>query len=169
MYQTYQRKYPPWSIKDVDHFFQEKLLAVRIPFDHPELYHDVFMPSKENTAGVYGIYDQAILYLLQGRVESIHDMEFSLLTKKSTRYNLDDIDTILTIGALVVLETEDHQTIKGCFIGGEMNLERLYHVVTYIAGVPELSNEKLRDEWITDYLKSVQEVKRMGFVGGQEV
>lgn len=157
-----QKTVPSWTINEVDDFFHSELRALSIQLSDPDLQPFLIkgeIPSEEKICGIYGIYDQAIIQLLQGKITSIHEIKFSQLSTK--RKYVTDIDTILTIGSLVILETDDFIKISGCYIGG--NIDRLYNLASYFAGLPDISKTKFKDYMIDDYLYALNDVKRMGF------
>lgn len=146
------------SIKRIDQFFQEELHARQIDPDDPEfqLFRDVCMPPKEKTASIYGMSDEATLALLAGRAKSVQDMEYELLARKRTSAELD-VDTILTIGIVVVTETDDFKTITHYFIGARRSYPRLDAILTYLIGYPKKDLElKLEHD------RAAKEFKQMG-------
>lgn len=146
------------SIKRIDQFFIEQLHARQIDPDDPEfqLFRDVYMPLKEKTASIYGISDEATLALLAGRAKSVQDMEYELLARKRTNATLD-VDTILTIGLVVVTETDDFKTITNYFIGGSRPFQSLNSILTYLIGYPKKNLElKLEHD------RAAKEFKQMG-------
>lgn len=117
------------------------------------------IPERNKIGGIYGVYDLSITALLNGKVKSVNDRAFQQLAQRSVP--LTDTDTILTIGSLVILETDDFETVSGCYIGGTIN--RLYNLVAFFAGLPEVEKTNFEDYIIDDYVSSLADVKTMGF------
>jgi hypothetical protein len=162
LFQKAKNRYAPWPIEDVDDFFINTLKAKSLSLYDKDLEpflieHEI--PQREKIGGVYGVYDLAITALLNGKVKSVNDMEFQQLAQKSVP--LTDTDTILTIGSLVILETDNFKTVSGCYIGGTIN--RLYNLVAFFAGLPEVDKTNFENYIIDDYLSSLADVKTMGF------
>lgn len=162
LFQKAKNRYAPWPIEDVDDFFINTLKAQPLSLSDKDIKpflieHEI--PEREKIGGVYGGYDLAITALLNGKVKSVNDMEFQQLAQKSVP--LTDTDTILTIGSLVILETDNFKTVSGCYIGGTIN--RLYNLVAFFAGLPEVDKTNFENYIIDDYLSSLADVKTMGF------
>lgn len=162
LYQKTKNKHTPWPIEDVDDFFINTLKAKFLSMSDKDLKpflieHEI--PERNKIGGIYGIYDSAITALLNGKVKSVNDMAFQQLAQKSIP--LTNTDTILTIGSLVILETDDFETVSGCYIGGTIN--RLYNLVAFFAGLPEVDKTNFENYIIDDYLSSLADVKTMGF------
>lgn len=161
-YQKTKNKHTPWPIEDVHNFFINILKAKPLSLSDKDLEpflieHEI--PEREKIGGIYGVYDLAITAFLNGKVKSVNDMAFQQLSQKSIF--LIDTDTILTIGSLVILETDDLKTVTGCYIGGTIN--RLYNLVAFFVGLPEVDKTNFEDYIIDDYLSSLADVKTMGF------
>ncbi|XOQ14355.1 MAG: Nitroreductase [Shouchella clausii] len=162
LFQKAKNRYAPWPIEDVDDFFINTLKAKSLSLYDKDLEpflieHEI--PQREKIGGVYGVYDLAITALLNGKVKSVNDMAFQQLSQKAI--SLTDTDTILTIGSLVILKTDDFETVSGCYIGGTIN--RLYNLVAFFAGLPEVDKMNFENYIIDDYLSSLADVKTMGF------
>ncbi|MBM7702076.1 hypothetical protein [Metabacillus iocasae] len=164
-YQTYQKKYRAWGIQEVHAFFLNELEALPLPIDHPDVQNhlaDPFMPVREKICGIYVIYKKSILALLQGKVQHRYGLDFALVKEKDVELSLDDAESALFIGALVVVETTNHKQISSCFIGG--SADRLYHLVKIFAGLPSISREDFDEKELQSFISSLHVVKSMGFL-----
>ncbi|GAF64942.1 hypothetical protein BTS2_1838 [Bacillus sp. TS-2] len=155
--------YQPWSLEDIDHFFKHSLKARSISISDPDLQPFLIVdetPIKEKIGLIYGIYDEAAVNLLNGRIAHINEMEYMLLSQKQK--TLFDVDTILTIGTLVILEINDKIELTGCFINRE--LPRLYDFITYFSGLPDFNLKYYAPSQVEEYLESVEKVKGTGLL-----
>ncbi|WP_078579261.1 hypothetical protein [Salipaludibacillus agaradhaerens] len=155
--------YPPWKIKDVDIFFKSSLKAKELSLLDPDIKPFLIeseIPSRDKICGTYGIYNLAILELLEGKVSCINEMKFRTLQKQSK--TITDVDTILSIGSLVILETDDFKSVSKCYIGG--NVSRLYNLVTYFSGLPIVTRSQFKDHIVNDFLTALNDVKKMGIL-----
>ncbi|MEN2767864.1 hypothetical protein [Ornithinibacillus xuwenensis] len=164
-YRFFRKTYPAWNIHRVKDFFIEELQAIPIPMDHPDIqYHlqDPYIPKREKICGVYGIYKKSILSVLEGEVENINGIDFAMKKQKDVTLSIDDVETILEVGILVILEKDDQKHVSGAFIGG--NAGKLYNLIDVFRGLPPLTHSKDDIISLRKFMSSLDTVNRMGFL-----
>ena len=167
IYQQYRKKFPAWKIPDIDSFFVNELGALSIPMDHPGLVYEMTddcIPPREQIVGLYALYKQSTLDLLKGNIENIHGMGYTMLKKGDYTFNTDDdVESILESGVFLVLHSEDgHVVSPNCFIGGR-NVDRIYNLVTFFSGLPEVSRKDYDSGKFKNYESALRDVQKMGF------
>ena len=166
-YQQYRKQFPAWQISEINSFLVRELGALPIQMDEPGLIYaltDDCIPPREQIVGLYALYKHSTLALLKGEIKNIHGMDYTMLKQREHDFNpKDDVESILESGVFLVLHSEDgHDVSPNCFVGGR-NVDRIYNLVRFFAGLPEVSRKVIDSGTFKKYESALRDVQRMGF------
>ena len=114
-------KYPAWTNAEVRGFLLNKLHSVEIPLNHSSLQEYLYyddISDRDRICGAFVIYYKPIIELLQGKIKSISSMEYKMAIESPKNKILRDIDSILDVGALILLKSKDNHVLSDYYIGG---------------------------------------------------
>ncbi|MDM5297237.1 hypothetical protein QUF51_03550 [Bacillus pumilus] len=111
----------PKKIEEINQILLYDFDAIKI-FKKDErikfILHDPYCPDKSLIQGVYVIYKKSILNLLEGRISSIHSVEYFHTKKKDRTITEENIEYVLEIATVVVLASENNEVLTKYFYSG---------------------------------------------------
>src|SRR5699024_2452747 len=155
----------PMKVKEVERLLLEDLKAIKVsPEDERLKYHlnDPFCPDKNIIYGVYIIYKQSLIQLLEGKIQSIENDRFKEMKKKDATISLEDIEYILDIATVIVLASERGNLLTNYIYSGTG--EKLDSILNLCIGYSEeLENKKYRHS-LQRFKNDIKMVERMGLL-----
>lgn len=159
--------FTPMKIKEVEEILLYDLDALKVSKEDERLkYHlnDPFCPDVSVIQGVYVIYKQSILQLLEGRFQSIDSYEFKETKRKESTILACDIEYVLQMATVVVLasESESDGVLTSYFYSGVA--EKLDSILNLCIGYSnELENKKYKHS-LRAFMNDIKIVERMGLL-----
>jgi len=155
----------PMKIKEVEEILLYDLDAVKVSKEDERLkYHlnDPFCPDISVIQGVYVIYKQSILQLLEGRFQSIDSYEFKETKRKDRTIPTCDIEYVLEMATVVVLASESDGVLTSYFYSGAA--EKLNSIFNLCIGYSkELENKRYKHS-LRAFLNDIKIVEQMGLL-----
>src|SRR5699024_9327695 len=158
-------EFTPMKVKEVEKLLLEDLEAIKVSQEDQRLkYHlnDPLCPDKNIIYGVYIIYKQSIIQLLEGKIHSIQNDRFKEVKKKDATISLEDIEYILEIATVIVLASEGGDILTSYFYSGTG--EKLDSILNLCIGYSkELESKKYRHS-LQRFKNDIKMVERMGLL-----
>ena len=155
----------PMKIKEVEEILLYDLDALKVSKEDERLkYHlnDPFCPDISVIQGVYVIYKQSILQLLEGKIRSIDSYEFKETKKKERTILVEDIEYTLEMATVVVLASESDDVLTSYFYSGAA--EKLDSIFNLCIGYSkELENKKYKHS-LRAFMNDIKIVEQMGLL-----
>ncbi len=153
------------KIKEVEEILLYDLDALKVSKEDERLkYHlnDPFCPDISVIQGVYVIYKQSILQLLEGKIRSIDSYEFKETKKKERTILVEDIEYALEMATVVVLASESDDVLTSYFYSGAA--EKLDSIFNLCIGYSkELENKKYKHS-LRAFMNDIKIVEQMGLL-----
>lgn len=122
----------------------------------------LFCPDVSVIQGVYVIYKQSILQLLEGKIRSIDSYEFKETKKKERTILVEDIEYALEMATVVVLTNESDDVLTSYFYSGAA--EKLDSIFNLCIGYSkELENKKYKHS-LRAFMNDIKIVEQMGLL-----
>src|SRR5690625_2486734 len=157
--------FTPMKIKEVERILLSDLDALKVSKEDERLkFHlnDPFCPDVSVIQGVYVIYKQSILQLLEGKIRSIDSYEFKETKRKERTVLVEDIEYVLEMAAVVVLASESDGVLTSYFYSGAA--EKLDSIFNLCIGYSkELENKKYKHS-LRRFLNDIKIVEQMGLL-----
>jgi|SRR5690625_604676 len=157
--------FTPMKIKEVERILLSDLDAIKVSKEDERLkYHlnDPFCPDISVIQGVYVIYKQSILQLLEGRFQSINSYEFKEAKRKEHTISTCDIEYVLETATVVVLASESEGLLTSYFYSGAA--EKLDSIFNLCKGYSkELENKKYKHS-LRAFMNDIKIVEQMGLL-----
>ena len=157
--------FTPMKIKEVEEILLYDLDALKVSKEDERLkYHlnDPFCPDVSVIQGVYVIYKQSILQLLEGKIRSIDSYEFKETKKKERTILVEDIEYALEMATVVVLASESDDVLTSYFYSGAA--EKLDSIFNLCIGYSkELENKKYKHS-LRAFMNDIKIVEQMGLL-----
>lgn len=157
--------FTPMKIKEVEEILLYDLDAVKVSKEDERLkFHlnDPFCPDVSVIQGVYVIYKQSILQLLEGKIRSIDSYEFKETKRKERTVLVEDIEYVLEMATVVVLASENDGVLTSYFYSGAA--EKLDSIFNLCIGYSkELENKRYKHS-LRAFMNDIKIVEQMGLL-----
>jgi len=157
--------FTPMKIKEVEEILLYDLDAIKVSKEDERLkYHlnDPFCPDVSIIQGVYVIYKQSILQLLEGKLRSIDNYEFKEAKRKESTISARDIEYVLEMATVVVLASENESVLTSYFFSGAG--EKLDSIFNLCIGYSkDLENKKYKHS-LQRFKRDIKTVEQMGML-----
>lgn len=135
-----KNNFPAWTIAKVREFLINKFHAVEIPLNNSSLqeylYYDE-IPDRDSICGAFVIYYKPIIDLLQGKIERVDSMEYKIAIESPKNKVLEDINSILDVGALILLKSKDNHVLTDYYTGGSYtDIPKIQYLFDVFLGWP---------------------------------
>lgn len=155
----------PMKIKAVEEILLYDLDALKVSKEDERLkYHlnDPFCPDVSVIQGVYVIYKQSILQLLEGRFQSIDSYEFKETKRKERTILVKDIEYVLEMATVVVLASESDGVLTSYFYSGAA--EKLDSIFNLCMGYSKELENKRYEHSLQRFMNDIKIVEQMGLL-----
>ena|SRR5699024_6921369 len=155
----------PMKIKEVEKILLYDLEALKVSKEDERLtYHlnDPFCPDASIIQGVYVIYKQSILQLLEGRFQSIDRYEFKETKRKERTILACDIEYVLEMATVVVLASESDGVLTSYFYSGAA--EKLDSILNLCIGYSKGLENKKHKHSLQRFMNDIKTVEKMGLL-----
>lgn len=157
--------FTPMKIMEVEEILLYDFDALKVSkIDERLKFHlnDPFCPDVRFIQGVYVIYKQSILQLLEGRFQSIDSYEFKESKRKEPTVHVCDMEYVLEMATVVVLASESDNVLTSCFYSGAAKkLDSIFNLC--IGYSKELENKKYKHS-LRRFLNDIKIVEQMGLL-----
>jgi len=157
--------FTPLKIKEVEEILLYDLDALKISKEDERLkFHlnDPFCPDVSIIQGVYVIYKQSILQLLEGRLQSIDRYEFKETIRKERTILVEDIEYALEMATVVVLASESDDVLTSYFDSGAA--EKLDSIFNLCIGCSKALENKRYKHSLRAFMNDIKIVEQMGLL-----
>lgn len=163
--QSLANTFIPMKIKEVEKIMLYDLDALKVSKEDERLtYHlnDPYCPDTSLIKGVYVIYKQSILQLLEGRFQSIDSYEYKETKRKEPTISARDIEYVLEMATVVVLASESDDVLTSYFYSGDA--EKLDSIFNLCIGYSkELENKRYKHS-LLEFMNDIKIVEQMGLL-----
>ena len=157
--------FTPLKIKEVEEILLYDLDALKVSKEDERLkFHlnDPFCPDVSVIQGVYVIYKQSILQLLEGKIRSIDSYELKETKRKERTVLVEDIEYVLEMATVVVLASESDGVLTSYFYSGAA--EKLDSIFNLCIGYSkELENKRYKHS-LRAFMNDIKIVEQMGLL-----
>lgn len=155
----------PMKIKEVEEILLYDLDALKVSKEDERLkYHlnDPFCPDVSVIQGVYVIYKQSILQLLEGKIRSIDSYEFKETKRKERTILVKDIEYVLEMATVAVLASESDGVLTSYFYSGAA--EKLDSIFNLCMGYSKDLENKRYKQGLQRFMNDIKIVEQMGLL-----
>lgn len=155
----------PMKIKEVEEILLYDLDALKVSKEDERLkYHlnDPFCPDVSVIQGVYVIYKQSILQLLEGKIRSIDSYEFKETKRKERTILVKDIEYVLEMATVAVLASESDGVLTSYFYSGAA--EKLDSIFNLCMGYSKELENKRYKQGLQRFMNDIKIVEQMGLL-----